>query len=228
MIDKNSIILQKCTNARYVEVCEMHYTENGVKKRWEVVRSSDSVSILLNNVESKSLIIVRQFRPAIFLRNNDGYMFELCAGLVDKEGKSLEQIAREEVLEECGYEAKKLQKIGEFYSSVGTSGAKQSVFYAEVCNDDKKTNGGGIDDEFIEIIEIPHKNVLSFLQTPNITPSLGFAFMWFLQKSQNPNIKKIADSQNPAQDSQNPNIKKGTDSQNPARDSQNPPQKESH
>lgn len=181
MIDKNSIILQKCTDARFVEVCEMHYIENGVKKRWEVVKSNDSVSILINNAESKRLIIVRQFRPAVFLRNNDGYMFELCAGLVDKEGKSLEQIAREEVFEECGYEAQNLVKIGEFYSSVGTSGSKQSVFYTEVCNANKKTKGGGVDDEFIEIVEIPHNEVLEFLKTPNITPSLGFAFMWFLQ-----------------------------------------------
>ena len=180
MVDKNSIELRKCEDSKYIQVCEMHYIENGRPKRWEVVQSNDSVSILLNNVESKNLIIVRQFRPAVFLRNNDGYMFELCAGLVDKEGKTLEQIAKEEVLEECGYAVEGLQKIGEFYSSVGTSGSRQSVFYAEVSDSDKKTSGGGIDDEFIEIIEIPHANALSFLKTPNITPSLGFAFMWFI------------------------------------------------
>ena len=179
MVDKNSIELRKCEDSRYIEVCEMHYIENGVPKRWEVVKSSDSVSILLYNKDSQNLIIVRQFRPAVFLRNNDGYMFELCAGLVDKKGKSLEQIAKEEVLEECGFEAQNLTKIAEFYSSVGTSGSKQSVFYAEVCNADKKTKGGGIDDEFIEIIEIPRDSALKFLQTPNITPSLGFAFLWF-------------------------------------------------
>lgn len=182
MVDKNSIELRKCEDSKYIQVREMRYIENGRQKRWEVVQSNDSVSILLNNVESNNLIIVRQFRPAVFLRNNDGYMFELCAGLVDKDGKSLEQIAKEEVLEECGYDAKDLKKIGEFYSSVGTSGSRQSVFYAEVCNGDKKTNGGGIDDEFIEIIEIPHKDALLFLKTPNITPSLGFAFMWFINK----------------------------------------------
>lgn len=179
MVDKNSIELRKCEDSRYIEVCEMRYTENGLQKRWEVVKSADSVSILLYNKDSQNLIIVRQFRPAVFLRNNDGYMFELCAGLVDKKGKSLEQIAREEVLEECGFEAQNLTKIAEFYSSVGTSGSKQSVFYAEVCDADKRTNGGGIDDEFIEIIEVPRDSALTFLQTPNITPSLGFAFLWF-------------------------------------------------
>lgn len=181
MIDKNSITLQKCQNAKYIEVYEMSYIENDKKKRWEIAKSNDSVSILIYNSDSKKLIIVRQFRPAVFLRNDDGYMFELCAGLVDKAGKSVEEIAREEVFEECGYKVKSLQKIAEFYSSVGTSGSKQTVFYTKVQNCDKKSLGGGIDDEFIEIIEIPQKDALHFLRNPNITPSLAFAFMWFMQ-----------------------------------------------
>jgi len=44
-----------------------------------------------------------------------GYTLELCAGIVDKK-LSLEEIAREEVLEECGYDvpASRLQKIFSF------------------------------------------------------------------------------------------------------------------
>lgn len=42
-----------------------------------------------------------------------GVTYELCAGLVDKPGLSLEEIARQEVLEECGYDvpASKLKRI---------------------------------------------------------------------------------------------------------------------
>lgn len=42
-----------------------------------------------------------------------GVTYELCAGLVDKPNLSLEEIARQEVLEECGYDvpASKLKKI---------------------------------------------------------------------------------------------------------------------
>lgn len=42
-----------------------------------------------------------------------GVTYELCAGLVDKPDLSLEEIARQEVLEECGYDvpASKLKKI---------------------------------------------------------------------------------------------------------------------
>lgn len=42
-----------------------------------------------------------------------GITYELCAGLVDKPDLSLEEIARQEVLEECGYDvpASKLKRI---------------------------------------------------------------------------------------------------------------------
>lgn len=42
-----------------------------------------------------------------------GVTYELCAGLVDKPDLSLEEIARQEVLEECGYDvpASKLKRI---------------------------------------------------------------------------------------------------------------------
>lgn len=42
-----------------------------------------------------------------------GVTYELCAGLVDKPDLSLEEIARQEVLEECGYNvpASKLKRI---------------------------------------------------------------------------------------------------------------------
>lgn len=42
-----------------------------------------------------------------------GVTYELCAGLVDKPHLSLEEIARQEVLEECGYDvpADKLRRI---------------------------------------------------------------------------------------------------------------------
>lgn len=61
------------------------------------------------------MLMVRQFRPALYaalLRKSiqesspppalaAGFTCELCAGLVDKE-KSLQQIAKEEIYEECG------------------------------------------------------------------------------------------------------------------------------
>ena len=55
-----------------------------------------------------------------------GLTLELCAGIVDKE-LSLEETAREEVREECGYllPPGRLTRIVTFPSSVGSSGQLQ-------------------------------------------------------------------------------------------------------
>ncbi|WP_147289256.1 NUDIX hydrolase [Helicobacter sp. MIT 99-5507] len=179
-IDKSSIKLYDCKDSKYIQIKQMSYIENGISKTWDIVSSHDSASILIHNIDNNSIIIVKQFRPAVFLRNNNGYMYELCAGLIDKENKTIDEIIKEEVLEECGYYAESVTKIAEFYSSVGTSGSKQSVFYTEVKNSQKIASGGGIDNECIEIIEIKVDEMQDFLKQDNITPSLGFSFMWFL------------------------------------------------
>ncbi len=183
-IDKSSIKLYDCKDSKYIKIKQMSYTENGIHKTWDIAESHDSVSVLIYNKNNNSIIIVKQFRPAVFLKNNDGYMYELCAGLIDKENKTIEQIAKEEVLEECGYKVENITKIAQFYSSVGTSGNKQSIFYTEVDNNQKITNGGGIDNEFIEVVEIKINQIKNILQLSNITPSLGFALMWFLLNKQ--------------------------------------------
>lgn len=183
-VDIDSIKIYDCEDSKYVKIKKMSYCENGTLKTWDVVKSHDSVSVLIYNKDNSSIIIVKQFRPAVFLRNNNGYMYELCAGLVDK-NKPIEQIAIEEVYEECGYLIDKVTKIAEFYSSVGTTGSRQSIFYAEVYNKQKVSIGGGIDSECIEIIEIPEAKMSDILKKINITPSLGFAFMWFILNKRN-------------------------------------------
>lgn len=182
MIDSKSIKLSECKDSKYIKISQMSYIENGKQKTWDIAQWLDSVSILIQNIDNNSIILVKQFRPAVYLRNNDGYMYELCAGLVDKKGKTLEQIAIEEVYEECGYKVKSLEQIAEFYSSVGTNGNKQNLFFAQVKNSDKIASGGGIDDEAIEIVEIPLMQIETILQKPNITPALGFAVMWFINR----------------------------------------------
>ena len=59
-----------------------------------------------------------------------GIALELCAGIVDKD-KSIAEIAREEVEEECGYKVKidEMQFVQNFRASIGTGGAKMAMFY---------------------------------------------------------------------------------------------------
>lgn len=58
-----------------------------------------------------------------------GVTYELCAGLVDKPDLSLEEIARQEVLEECGYDvpASKLKRITSYRSAGCTTVCTEPV-----------------------------------------------------------------------------------------------------
>lgn len=170
-------------NPKYIKPIQINYTQAGKSKTWEAVTAYDSVSILLYHTQKKAFVIVKQLRvPVLNANKRNGMMYELCAGIVDKP-VSLAQIAKEEVLEECGYDipVDKLQKVTTFYTSVGISGTEQTLYYAS-CDDSMKINdGGGLDDEEIEVIYIPLEYAKKFMFDDNYQKSTGLlmAFYWF-------------------------------------------------
>lgn len=58
-----------------------------------------------------------------------------CAGLLDKAGKPVEEVVREEVLEECGYRLPDDQRpsyVAHAVSSSGVQGSQHAMYFAEV------------------------------------------------------------------------------------------------
>ncbi len=177
--------LEDCTDSIYVQAKSMFYEEGGVQKRWDLVDAHDSVSVLLFHEDLDSFVFVKQFRPAIYMKNQDGYTYELCAGLVDK-NKSLQEIAYEEILEETGYDVplEKVERITSFYTAVGFAGSRQTLYFSTVDEGMKVNEGGGIDHEQIEVIYIKKDKVMEFMFDEKIakTSGLMFALMWFFNR----------------------------------------------
>jgi len=184
MTNVSDVSFHECSDSKYIELKRMKYRQNEKEKSWDIAKVHESVCILLYHEGRDSLILVKQFRPPVYLTNGDGFTYELCAGIVDKDS-SLEQIATEEIEEECGYkvDASSLKRLNSFYSAVGFAGAQQTLFYAKIDETDKVNNGGGIDEEDIEVIYIPLDEAHKFLvdETKAKTPSLMYAFMWFFE-----------------------------------------------
>ncbi len=180
--------LNPLTDSKFISTALATYEQNGIPKSWEIVQAHDSVAILIYHKEYKSFILVKQFRPAVYLNNSDGMTVELCAGIVDKE-LSLAQIAREEISEECGYDVvlDTIEKITSFHTSVGFAGSKQMLYYVEVDESMKSSDGGGVDGELIEVIDLPVTKAKALIYDENIakTPGLMFAFMWWFDKIRN-------------------------------------------
>ena len=177
----------------YIKPLKVNFTLNGIKKSWEAVRSHDSVAVLLYHQEKRAFLFVKQFRIPVYLNdNNIKYTYELCAGLVDKD-KSIEEIAIEEIDEECGYkvELENLQKITSFFTNVGISGAKQYLFFATICENQKLHSGGGINDEQIELYFLNVDDIDNFIfdETKAKTPGLIFSLYWFLKNKKELELK---------------------------------------
>ncbi|WP_424687440.1 NUDIX domain-containing protein [Halarcobacter ebronensis] len=169
----------------YVHPVKIKYTQNGKDKTWEAVKNFDSVAILLFHEEKDSFVLVKQFRPAVYLNDDSKkFTYELCAGLVDK-NTTLAQIAKEEIDEECGFDVpvESIEKITSFYTNVGVSGGCQHLYYAKINDSMKIHEGGGIHDEQIELMYLPRNEYKEFIydETKAKTPGLMFAFMWFME-----------------------------------------------
>jgi len=169
---------------KFLELKEVFYKNKNKNKRWEVCSSMNSVSILIYDKDLDSVILVKQFRLPVYLKNSDGFTYELCAGLCDKDKSNIE-IAKEEVLEECGYdvEINRLKKITSTWASVGSNAAKQEIFYLEVSSKDKAHEGGGLEEEDIEVIELKVNEVEDFIFDESIvlTPGAKLALLWWLK-----------------------------------------------
>uniref|UniRef100_A0A8B9GCS4 Uridine diphosphate glucose pyrophosphatase NUDT14 n=1 Tax=Amazona collaria TaxID=241587 RepID=A0A8B9GCS4_9PSIT len=184
---------------------------NGTKKTWDFMKIHDSVSILIFNTSRQCFVLVKQFRPAVYMcevekhhpqlfqnRDNEsfsrledplpaavGVTYELCSGIVDKPDLSLEEIACEEVLEECGYDVAvtDLRKITSYRSGVGVTGSSQTLFYAEVTDQMRTGEGGGQaeEGELIEVVEIPLEDSMKFAYNETLQKTMGviFSFTWF-------------------------------------------------
>ncbi len=180
--------LAPLTDSKFISTALATYKQNNIEKSWEIVQAHDSVAILIYHREHKSFILVKQFRPAVYLNNSDGMTVELCAGIVDKE-LSLIQIAKEEIEEECGYDVplEEIEKITSFHTSVGFAGSKQMLYYVEVDESMKSSDGGGVDGELIEVIDLPVAEAKALIYNENIakTPGLMFAFVWWFDKIKN-------------------------------------------
>lgn len=180
-----NVELKELKDPKFVIPKEMTYEQKGVKKRWELVEVHDSVAVILVDESKGEFVIVKQFRPPVHLRDNDGFTYELCAGIIDKD-KSLEQIAIEEIYEETGYDVKEVEKITSFYTSVGFGGSKQTLFFAKVDDSMRAHEGGGVESEDIEVIYLPFSKAKEFIFDESIpkTPGIMFSFYWYFATNQ--------------------------------------------
>jgi ADP-ribose pyrophosphatase len=98
----------------------------GVRGRRDIVRHTGSVVILaVDETHSQPrVLLVRQYRHAA-----QQYLWELCAGRIDR-GENELAAAKRELLEETGYTAARWKRILRFYASPGFVAETMSIYLA--------------------------------------------------------------------------------------------------
>ena len=138
-----------------------------LRHKREVYDRGNGATILLYNREKNSVVLTRQFRIATWVNGNEsGMLIEACAGLLDDD--SPEDCIRKEAIEETGYAVGAVEKLYEAYMSPG--GVTELIhFFAAEYNESLRDNaGGGVDDEAIDVLEMPFTEALAMVKDGRI------------------------------------------------------------
>lgn len=154
----------------------------------EAYDRGNGATILLHNPETNHVILTRQFRLPTFINGNrnggpsSGMLIEACAGLLDNDDP--ETAIRRETEEETGYQIQSVQKVMEAYMSPGSVTEKLYFYLAEYTADTERHAGGGIDEEEIDILEVPVEQALAMVESGEIMDGKTIMLLQYLRLKQ--------------------------------------------
>ncbi len=128
--------------------------------KWEYVSRSRGIkAAVILAIDEGHILLVEQFRVPL-----DASCIELPAGLIgdDSEGEDPLTAAARELEEETGYRARRLENLGEFYSSPGM--VSESFTLVRAHDLVKVSDGGGVDGENITVHRVPMDQLSAFLK----------------------------------------------------------------
>lgn len=111
------------------------------------VKRQDAACVLVMNTDVNQIILTRQFRYGAAPKTRD-HLLEVVAGKVDP-GEDPFDTAIRETEEEIGYRVAKdkLTYLATCFSSPAYTSERYFLYFAEVTDADRKSDGGGLENE---------------------------------------------------------------------------------
>ncbi|HDL6650620.1 TPA: GDP-mannose pyrophosphatase NudK [Yersinia enterocolitica] len=156
--------------------------DNGtsVQQIREVYDRGNGATILLYNRPNGTVLLINQFRMPTYVNGNpDGMLLETCAGLLDND--SPEECIRREAMEETGYQVDNVQKLFEAYMSPGGVTEIVHFFAAEYHVAQKVTDDVGVEDEVIEVVELPFTEAIAMIADGRIKDGKTIMLLQYAQ-----------------------------------------------
>ncbi|CAH0236972.1 GDP-mannose pyrophosphatase NudK [Rahnella aquatilis] len=146
----------------------------------EVYDRGNGATILLYNRPKKTVLLIRQFRMPTYVNGNPtGMLLETCAGLLDND--SPEDCIRKEAIEETGFAVGKVDKLFEAYMSPGSVTEIVHFFAAEYDESQRQNAGGGVEDEDIDVLEVPFTEALAMIKDGRIRDGKTILLLQYAQ-----------------------------------------------
>ena len=147
----------------------------------EVYDRGNGATILLYNLQRRTVLLTRQFRMPAFVNGHSGYLIETAAGLLDN--ASPEVRIRQEAQEETGYRVGEVQKVFDAFMSPGSVTERVHFFIGHYQAEDRIDAGGGLEHEGedIEVLELDIDQALGMIKSGEIADGKTIMLLQYLQ-----------------------------------------------
>lgn len=116
----------------------------------EHLERGDAIAILLYDQQCDEVLLIEQFRIGPAIREDEAWLIEIVAGMID-EGEDPETAACRESVEEAGYEPFRVEHLGQYYSTPGGSSERIDLYLGLVDKSAPAGDGGGMKHEHEDI-----------------------------------------------------------------------------
>lgn len=146
---------------KFIRVIGRNFNQNGKTGLWECVKRKTygRIVAIAAITPDRELILCKVFRVPI-----NGWIVELCAGLMDRPGETEESLAAKELLEETGYQAASITHLMTGHFNAGLLADEMAVYLGHnaVKVAEPKLEVG----EDIEVLKIPITHANEWLSNP--------------------------------------------------------------
>jgi nudix-type nucleoside diphosphatase (YffH/AdpP family) len=137
-ITRATLRFQKFDGQMSEEVTRFHY------------HRSDAVAVLIYDEVNERVLLIKQFRYAVYAKTGDGWLTECVAGMMEENETPLE-VAHREVFEETGLILRRVELLAQYFFSPGGCSDRIHLYVGTVENPEQPVGIGGLQSEGEEI-----------------------------------------------------------------------------
>jgi GDP-mannose pyrophosphatase NudK len=130
----------------------------------------------------KTVLLVKQFRLPVELSTGDGFVIEVCAGLLDGDDPAV--CARREAEEEMGFRLSNLRQMASCFMTPGAVTERITMFLADYDHQARIGAGGGHhhEGEDIEVLELTFDEVRRMAKDGGIVDAKTLLLVMYLER----------------------------------------------